>query len=260
MGSINKLVIGPNSQLGRYSPTKNTVFSSAKNFTTPEGSFEEIYFFFCEQRTFLDLTEKDFVDVNVSLTLKILETLYNEKARFYLYGTCELWNNCSGGITINTPYNYNYSPYVKSKEILTEKLNNFRRDKINNIFLLHPFNFNTPYRTKGFLFSKIFDSLINNTVIQTGNLNFFRDLVHPNFILQRSFNVLADDLIGSGHLINIRDFVHQLYKAFDMDINKHLIEDVTIQPRHQSSFYHQTDIKYNTLLEDTVNDIKKLKH
>ena len=125
---------------------------------------------------------------------------------------------------------------------------------------MHPFNFNTPYRTKGFLFSKIFDSLINNTVIQTGNLNFFRDLVHPNFILQRSFNVLADDLIGSGHLINIRDFVHQLYKAFDMDINKHLIEDVTIQPRHQSSFYHQTDIKYNTLLEDTVNDIKKLKH
>jgi GDP-D-mannose dehydratase len=259
MDLINRLVIGPNSQLARYFPKKNTAFLSAKNFVVPGQHFDEVYMFFCEQRTFLNLTEKDFCRVNVDLTLEILNKIYNEKTKYFIYGTCELWNNCTGGITISTPPNYKYSPYVKSKQILLEQINNFRKDKPNNIIVLHPFNFNTPYRTKGFLFSKIFDSIINKTKIQTGDLNFFRDLVHPNFILKKSFTAIQDDLIGSGNLINIKTFVTQLYNAFNMNLNDFLYEEITTKPRHTSSFYHDTDIKYDTLLEDTINDIKKHK-
>lgn len=259
MGSIKRLVIGPNSQLAQYITKENTTFVSAKNFIASRDSFDEVYFFFCEQRTFLDLSEKDFLDVNVNLTLKILEKIYNDKTKFYLYGTCELWNKSEGGVTIESPFNYTYSPYIKSKEVLVEQIHLFRNNKSDNIIIIHPFNFNTPYRAKGFLFSKIFDSIIKREKIQTGNLDFSRDLVHPSFILKRTSEILKDNLVGSGNLTHIKTFVNKLYKAFNMNIEDFLYEETTQKSRHQCSFYHKTDIKYNTLLEDTIDDIKQFK-
>jgi GDP-D-mannose dehydratase len=195
------------------------------------------------------------------LTFKILDKLYNEKTKFYLFGTGELWNNCQGGVTIKTPFNYKNTPYVKSKHILTEKLNNYReKENRKNILLFHPFNFNTPYRTSGFLFAKIFDSLINRIKITTGDLNFSRDLVHPDFILKRVFESFEDDLIGSGHVTNIRDFINSLYKFFNMNKDDFLNEEILQASRHNNCFFHETSVEYNSLLEDTIKDINEFKH
>lgn len=262
MDSTSKLVIGNKSQLARYFPTENTTFISSRNIDINSvDKYDKVFFFFCEQRTFLNLSEKDFCDINVDLTINLLNKIYNDKTKFYLYSTCELWNNCEGGVTINTPHNFKYTPYVKSKQILAEKVIEFRHKKQqDNIRVFYPFNFNTPFRTEGFLFSKIFNSLINNVKIETGDLDFNRDLVHPKFIIERSFLANKDDLIGSGNVINIREFVHSLYKHIGMNVADYLYEQINEKPRHNKCFYHDTDIKYNSLLEDTIKDVNKIKH
>jgi nucleoside-diphosphate-sugar epimerase len=262
MDLTSKLVIGNKSQLSRYFPLENTAFISSRNINLDSvKEYDKVFFFFCEQRTFLNLTEKEFCDINVDLTLSLLEKIYNDKTKFYLYSTCELWNNCEGGVTINTPHNFKYTPYTKSKQILAEKAIEFRNKKQqNNIRIFYPFNFNTPYRTEGFLFSKIFNSLINNVKIETGDLDFNRDLVHPKFIIERSFISNNDDLIGSGNIVNIREFVHSLYKHIGMNVTDFLFEQINEKPRHNKCFYHDTDIKYNNLLEDTVKDVNKIKN
>jgi GDP-D-mannose dehydratase len=255
------LVVGNNSQLARYFPVSNTTFISSRNISiTDVSQYDNVFFFFCEQRTFLNLTEKDFIDINVNLTIKLLENLYNKKTKFYLYGTCELWNKLEGAVSIDSPISYNPTPYVISKHMLLEAVNEFRKkNDATNIILLHPFNFNTPYRTEGFLFSKIFNSIINNVKIQTGSLDFSRDLIHPNFILNKSFTSEKDDLIGSGNAVNIREFVSKLYDTFNMKVEDYLQEDILIKPRHTNLFFYKTDNKYTTLLEDTIDDIKKIK-
>lgn len=262
MDLTNKLVIGNKSQLARYFPPENTTFISSRNIDVNSvEQYDKVFFFFCEQRTFLNLTEKEFCDINVDLTLNLLKKIYNDKTKFYLYSTCELWNNCEGGVTIDTPHNFIYTPYVKSKQILAEKVIEFRnKTQQNNIRIFYPFNFNTPYRTEGFLFSKIFNSLINKAKIETGDLNFSRDLVHPKFILERSFQSNFDDLIGSGNAINIREFVHQLYRLTGLNVTEYLAEQINKKSRHNKCFYHDTNIKYNTLLEDTIGDVNKIKN
>lgn len=256
------IVIGKNSQLAQYVDKLDTIFWSANEVDTEIAKkADKIYFFFCEQRTFLQLPEEDYMHVNVTLTMELLTKLYNEKTDFYIYGSGDLWNNCEGGVTIDTPINYKYSPYLKSKHILTEYILDFIHEKnATNIHLIHPFNFNTPHRKEGFLFYKIFDSIIYKKKITTGNLDFMRDIVHPNFILFRSQFTRRTSLVGSGNPVNIKEFVSKLYSHFDMNIHDYLTEDKAATTVHSSFFYHKTKIRYNNLLEDTINDITKFKN
>jgi len=255
------LVIGKNSQLAQYIEKENTVFCSTNDIDyNIAKKANKIYFFFCEQRTFLDLPEKDYLNVNVALTFEILEKLYNDKTDFYLYGTGDLWNNYEGGVTIDTPINYKYSPYLKSKHVLTENVLEFiDNKKANNIHLVHPFNFNTPYRKEGFLFSKIFNSIINSQKINTGDLNFKRDLVHPKYVIFRSQFVRNMSMVGSGNPVNLKEFITNLYSHFNMNVDDYLFEDKNLKPVHSNFFYHKTKIRYNNLLQDTINDIKNFK-
>lgn len=257
-----KIVIGKNSQLAKYIDPLDTIFCSANDIDyNVAKKADKIYFFFCEQRTFLKLPEEDYLNVNVTLTAEILEKLYNNKTDFYLYGTGDLWNDYEGGVTIDTPIRYKYSPYLKSKHVLTEYIHEFIESRnATNVHLIHPFNFNTPYRKEGFLFYKIFDSIINKKQIQTGNLNFMRDLVHPKFILNRSLCIRRSNMVGSGNPINVKEFINNLYSYFQLNMHDYVQEDTSAIQVHTSFFYHKTKIRYNNLFEDTINDIKAFKN
>ena len=51
-----------------------------------------------------------------------------------------------------------------------------------DIKIIYPFNFNSPYRKPGFLFSKFMDVILHNKKITVGDLNFCRDITHPKLI------------------------------------------------------------------------------
>jgi GDP-D-mannose dehydratase len=178
--------------------------------------------------------------------------------RVIVYSTCELWNNVDGAINLNTPFDYNYSPYIKSKELLTNRIKDLR-DYNQNVIIVYPFNFNSPYRKGEFLFGKIFDSIINKKKIEIGNTDFNRDLIHPRYIVERSIKAKEDEIIGSGYLINVNKFIKDLYKEMNMVYEDYVTENsINNLQVKRKEFYSETDIKYSyeLLLSETVKDIK----
>jgi len=154
----NNLVIGNTSQLSYYFPddyikisSRNIDFDKYKN-----DKFDRVYITFAEQRTFIENDDQLFININFYYTIKVIDFFKDRCNKIVYYSTCELWNNCEGPIDLSLNYSYNYSPYIKSKEMIS----NYIKENYNNVIIIYPFNFNSPYRKKGFLFSKIFDSII----------------------------------------------------------------------------------------------------
>jgi len=254
----NNLIIGDSSQLSHYFPSNYDKISSRninyKNIR--EQNYDRIFLLFAEQRTFLNETELFYNSINVDYTLEVIDNLKDYCNKIVIYSTSELWNNCQGKVSINYDHNYFYSPYVKSKKILCDIINN-NRIKYKNVIIVYPFNFNTPYRQKGFLFEKIFDSLINKKINRVGNINFYRDMIHPSIIVNNSITTDTDILIGSGELINLKHFIQNLFDINGMDFEKYIIDDMDYQ-NHRKEYY--CDIKYsnyNELLNLTNNDVRK---
>jgi len=257
---MNNLVIGNTSQLSFYFPedyikisSRNIDFDYHKN-----QKYDRIFLCFAEQRTFIENDEKIFTDINFHYTIKIIDELKNCCNKIIFYSTCELWNNCEGGITIDTLFNYNYSPYIKSKELIT----NYIKQNYDNVIILYPFNFNSPYRKPGFLFSKIFDSLINNKKIEIGDTYFYRDIIHPKYVVERSILCESDELVGSGRLTHINDFIRKLYKLMDMNYKEYVTENINNNLIiKRKTFWQESDIcLYEKLTEDTINEIKSIKN
>lgn len=256
----NNLVIGNSSQLSYYFPNKyvkissrNIDYQSIKN-----NEYENIYLTFAEQRTFLNESEKFFNEINVNYTLDVIDKIKNFCNRIVLYSTSELWNNYDGKISLDLKYNYTYSPYIKSKEIISNIINE-KREKYNNVTIVYPTNFNSPLRKNGFLFGKIFDSLINKNKNVVGNLNFNRDIIHPSIIVTNSINTKTDILIGSGELYNIENFVKDLFETYNLNYKDFIFsEKNTIFNNSRKSYF--CDKKYSTyseLIELTNDDIQK---
>jgi GDP-D-mannose dehydratase len=123
--------------------------------------------------------------------------------------------------------------------------------------MLHPFYFNSIHRSKYFLFGKIFDSIVNQKKIEVGNLDFYRDMVHTKFLVEKAIEADKDMMIGSGKLFNVRDFVIDLYKSFDLDYFHFVKEDLT--QISNSKFIRASvnwNYSYDDLLKDTIEDIK----
>lgn len=254
----NSLIIGDSSQLSHYFPNNYDKISSRNlNYENiKQQNYDRIFLLFAEQRTFLNETELFFNSINVNYTLEVIDNLKDYCNKIVIYSTSELWNNCQGKVSINYEHNYIYSPYIKSKKILCDIINN-NRDKYKNVIIIYPFNFNTPYRQKGFLFEKIFDSLINKNINHVGDINFYRDMVHPSIIVNNSITTDADILIGSGELINVRDFIKNLFDVNGMNFKKYIIDDIDKQ-NHRKEYYCDTKYSnYNELLNLTNNDVRK---
>lgn len=262
---MNSLVIGKTSQLGMYFPDSFHKISSRDiDFSLYENLFfDRIYVTFAEQRTFIENDNNIFINVNYHYTAKVIDFFSKICNELIYYSTTELWNNQNGEITINTPFNYNKSNYISSKHLITDYILRKRLvNKWTNVIILYPFNFNSIYRKEGFLFSKIFDSIINNKEIEIGDTYFYRELIHPKYVVEQSLICRKDEIIGSGRLTHINDFIRSLYIYFDMDYDKYVKENISnnINLKRNIFLLNSKNEKYVELFNDTINEIKREKN
>lgn len=256
---MKNLIIGNTSQLSNFFPN-SYVRVSSRNIDLSKFKnkiYDRVYITFAEQRTFdTNLTEDDFLSINVDLTSKIIDHFYKISNRVIVYGTGELWNNHDGPININTKIYYKYSPYIKSKEVLYENILN-KRDKFewSNVSIIHPFNFNSLQRKNGFLFYKVFNSLINNEISNFGFLNINRDIIHPKYLVSKSLLVNQDCIIGSGKLTNVDSFISELFQYYGKDYKEFIISDKNISSNHVGNqFWFETNDIYHNLFLLPIED------
>jgi len=259
---LNNLVIGNTSQLAHYFPNEYEKISSRNiNFDDYKNKFyDRIFLCFAEQRTFLGNDTKLFFDINVDYTTDFISYFKKKCNKIIVYGTAELWNNYEGPISIDDKYNYNITSYIASKSELCNQINNYRENNLlNNCIVIHPFNFNSTYRKDGFLFSKIFDSIINEKKIEIGDTYFYRDLVHPKYVVERSIEAEKDEIVGSGRLIHVNDFIRDLYHFNFLDYDDYVTENYDHNLSNKRKIYYLKSTKcnydYQMLLSDTIKDI-----
>jgi nucleoside-diphosphate-sugar epimerase len=254
------LVIGNTSQISHYFPnsyekisSRNIDFKSIKN-----KKYKRIYLTFAEQRTFLNEDESFFLKTNFDYTIFVIDELKNYCDNIIIFSTSELWNNYDSAVSVDMKYDYNYSPYIKSKEVLCNYINE-KKCEYKNVIIIYPFNFNTPYRNKNFLFGKIFDSIINRKKISVGDLNFYRDLIHPSVIVNNSIETNQDLLIGGGELINLYDFINDLYALYNLKLNDYILMDNVNNLKNKRENYYSKIIysSYKELIDLTSNDLQK---
>jgi nucleoside-diphosphate-sugar epimerase len=257
------LVVGNTSQLypyfKEYDP--NIVGISSRDIDTSNfvyDQFDKAFLTFAEQRTFLNEDLEFFIKTNVDYTLEVIVKLSPYVKTFIVYSTSELWNGYSGEINLDMPFNYNGSPYIKSKELMEYRINLLRQFNMD-IKIVYPFNFNSPYRKPGFLFSKFMDVILHNKKITVGDLNFYRDITHPKQIVEASFTTDKDVIVGAGNLINIRKFYVDLLNKFSIIYEDFVTEESNMYINLREPYYLMTNKPYNNILEDTFNDIKKFK-
>jgi nucleoside-diphosphate-sugar epimerase len=255
------LVIGNTSQLAYYFPDDYKKISSRDiDFDDFENKkYESVYVCFAEQRTHMKDNLELFLDVNVKYTLNVVDFFSKISNRVIVYGTSELWNKYSGGIDITLPFDYNFTPYIDSKRIM---INELKSRNYKNVIIIHPYNFNSSRRKEGFLFGKIFNSILNNKKIHIGNTYFYRELIHPKYVVERSILATSDEIIGSGRLIFINDFIRELYAAFNLSYDKLVTENdlYNLDIKRNINYLNSFKPLYNSLLKDTVEDLKNNKN
>lgn len=255
----NNLVIGNTSQLSYFFP-EDYIKISSRNIDfnyLKENQWDSVYITFAEQRIHLD--NIDYMTPNYFLTIDIIESIVNNSKKIVVYTSCELWNNYVGKITINDPIKYTYSnDYCDSKVKLMNTIYHKRSlETWGNIIIIHPFNFNSTYRRSEFLFGKIFYSIINKKQIEIGDTYFYRDIVHTKYMVKRSILESSDEMIGSGRLFHINDFIRDLYNYFEMDYKFYIKEDLTKKFKGNIFYPEQNTIyTYDMLLKDTIEDIE----
>ena len=123
---MNNLVIGNTSQLSYYFPNDYEKISS-RNIDFEElkkKTYKSIYLLFAEQRTFINESLEFFNKTNFNYTINVINELLDVCDRIVIYSTSELWNKYDGCVSITDTYNYNETPYIKSKETLCNFINN----------------------------------------------------------------------------------------------------------------------------------------
>jgi len=255
----NNLVIGNTSQLSHFFPNSYTKISSRNiDFGFLQKEWESAYITFAENRVYLG--DIDYIKVNYIDTIKIVEHLVDKSKKIVVYTSGELWNNYEGPVSLKDKVDYTYSnKYCLSKRFLIDHIKQYRESGIwKNVIIIHPFNFNSTHRNKNFLFGKIFDSIINNNKIEIGNTYFYRDITHAKYVAKRSIDANEDQMIGSGRLTFINDFIRDLYKHFEMNYNDYVKENLNNEIRHKIPYYVDQEkvYSYDTLLNDTIEDIE----
>lgn len=258
---MTSLVIGNSSQLSHYFPAEYIRLSSRNiDFEYLRSNiWDAVYLTFAEQRIY----EKniDYITPNYIYTLKIIDTLLERSNKMVCYTSCELWNNLSGFIALDTVPNFSpiSNEYCISKMLLWNKIVSLREinPAYKKVIFAHPFYFNSVHRSEYFLFGKIFHSILNKKPIKVGNLDFNRDMVHTKFVVQKSIEATQDFMVGAGKLFNVRKFVKDLYRINDMDFENFVEEDISASTGKPKLIMAKVDwnYTYQDLLNDTQNDI-----
>lgn len=258
---MDNLIIGSTSQLSNYFPKEYLRISSREidYNSLKKQKYNRIYILFSEQRTFIENNNSLFYQTNVLKTMEVINELKDYCINIVVFATSELWNNCNGCIDLKTPFNYNHTPYIKSKEDLVNHIQN-NRNIYDNVIIVYPFNFNSIYRKPGFLFYKVFDSLINLNKNSIGDVNFNRDLIHPRIVANKSIETNCDIIVGSGELINVQNFIIDLFRIHNVNINEYLTIDSknnlsTIRNEYYSCNKLST---YDEIIKLTLEDLCQL--
>jgi GDP-D-mannose dehydratase len=255
------LVIGASSQIAHYLPDDYIKISSRNidfNFLT-SNKWNAVYLPFSEQRIYD--ANIDYITPNYIYTLQIINTLLPYTDKIVCYTSCELWNNLTGFISTNTPPSFSpiTNEYCISKLLLWNKIIELRKIDRNyeKVIFIHPFYFNSVYRSEYFLFGKIFNSILNKQKIQVGNLDFDRDMVHTKFVAQKSIEAKQDTMVGAGRLFNVKQFVQDIYRLNGLDFNS-LVEENNASPIGKPKLIKAKvdwDYTYQDILYDTQNDL-----
>ena len=260
------LVIGSSSQLSHYFPEDYVRISSRDiDFDYLKSqTWDAAYLTFAEQRIYD--SGIDYITPNYIYTMKIIDALLERSNKIVCYTSCELWNELSGFISTSTEPKFTLNnEYTISKLLLLNKVMGHRKSNplYNKVIFMHPFYFNSVYRSQYFLWGKIFDSIIHHKKIKVGNLNFYRDMVHAKFVVAKSIDQTADCMIGSGRLFNIKDFVVDLYQANRMNFHDFVEENtVTVSSGKEKLIMANVNwnYTYKDLLTDTQQDIENFKN
>jgi nucleoside-diphosphate-sugar epimerase len=125
---------------------------------------------------------------------------------------------------------------------------------------MFPFNFNSIHRNINFLFGKIFNSIIEKKKIEIGNTYFYRDIIHPKFVVKNSIQANENQIIGSGRMIFVNDFIRDLYKYYGLDYSEFIYEnfDKFNEYEKNNEYYLKSEnclLDYKELLDLTIEDI-----
>lgn len=258
------LVIGSTSQLAQYFP-KDYIKISSRNIDfeyLKSNKWDSVYITFAEQRIYEQGI--DYIGPNYIDTLKIINHLLDNSKKIVCYTSCELWNKLSCKISLDTEPSFPLTnEYTISKLLLLNKIKELRKLHViyNKIMFIHPFYFNSVHRSEYFLFGKVFGSIINKKKIKVGNLDFDRDMVHAQFVVDKSIEQNQDCLVGSGKLFNVRKFIQDIYMLNDLDFYEFVDEDTSKVSANDKRITADVswDYTYNNLLRDTQADILNMK-
>lgn len=258
---MNNLIIGDTSQLSQYFPEDYARISS-RNIdyeTLKQKNWDRVFLCFGESRKYIRDT-KLYDEINFYLTLDVINQLKDNVKSFVIYSTCELWNQYDGPIDMSNPFNFYPSPYLQSKYKISKYI--MENDEYYNVFVMFPFNFNSTHRTTNFLFGKIFDSIINKKTIEIGDTYFYRDIVHPKFVVDQSINANGHKINGSGRIVYVNDFIRDLYKHYGLKYEDYVIEnlDKFNEYEKRKEYYlksSKSQYTYDQLFSDTIADIDK---
>lgn len=247
------LIIGKTAQLAKYFPDDYVRISSYDidlDFLKSE-TWDSVYVMMSDSRTFVQNSDT-FWDINVKKTTEIIDALGGNYNRLVWYATADLWNNHSGAYDLQTPYCFRPNDYMFSKYTATKALQKNRRD---GVVIHYPVNFNSIHRKNGFLFWTIFNSIKNKVPVTVKNLNFHREVLHPRYVVSRTIASQNDEIIGSGRLTHIGDFVKTLYSRMGLkysDYVTELNEDILHDKLYVSK--NMTDYTFDKLVDDTLKD------
>jgi hypothetical protein len=262
MDTRKKLIIGSTSQIAKFLPDSEFKKVNSRDFSHSDidGKWDLAILAFGENRKNLDpydIYEK----INVDLTFQTLDFLKSRCSRIIIFSTCELWNKHFGGIDLETPMDFYETNYTRSKFEMTKRILE-NREEYPNVIILYPFNFNSTKRSKDFLFGKVFSSIINNEKIEIGDTYYYRDIFHPNFIIEEILNATEHKIIGSGRLTFVNDFIRDLFNFYGLSYDDLIKENLESFKEYEIKYEYYLKSKlalypYSRLIEDTVNDINE---
>ena len=136
-------------------------------------------------------------------------------------------------------------------------------DEYYNVFVMFPFNFNSTHRSTNFLFGKIFDSITNRKTIEIGDTYFYREIIHPKFVVEQSINSRSHKINGAGRTVFVNDFIRDLYTHYGLNYNDFIIENLDKFNEYEirKEYYLKSNdnlYSYNQLFKDTISDIDKI--
>lgn len=258
MGSKTKrdLIIGSTSQVAQFF-NQNTVRCPSRNIDDKIflENWNRVYVCFAEQRTSLSEQvefKQFFYDVNFHKTKMVVDKIKAETIIFL--STTELWNLCSGPIDLDVDYNFRQNYYTDSKLMITQEL--MERE---NVIIAYPFNFNSKFRSKYFLFGKIYNGIVNKEKIELGNIDFRRDLMHAKYVSKQLEKASKNIIIGTGRLTHVGNFIKDLYRHAGLDYYKYVFHPNVNSQNNRVENWNatiSTNYGYNQLILDTITEMK----